>query len=73
MFVQVVVDVGVVGLGDAEGLLEGRVGFEDVLEELAGCGLAAFSHPVLGDEDVAVWAPDAGDEDGLGGHGDVAC
>ncbi len=73
MFVQVVVDVGVVGLGDAEGLLEGRVGFEDVLEELAGCGLAAFSHPVFGDEDVAVWAPDAGDEDGLGGHGDVAC
>lgn len=72
MLVQVVVDVGVVGVGDGHGVLEGWVGFEDVLEKLAGGGLAAFGHPVAGDENVAVGAPDALDEDGFGGHGDVA-
>ena len=72
VLVQVVVDVCVVLLGHAEGGLVGRVGFEDVFEEFAGGGLAAFGHPVVGDDAVAVGAPDAVDEDGLGGHDEVA-
>lgn len=72
MLVQVVVDVGVVRIGDGHGVLEGWVGFEDVLEELAGGRLAALGHPVAGDEDVTIGPPDALDEDGFRGHGDVA-
>ena len=72
VLVQVVVDVGVVLLRHAEGVLVRGVGFEDVLEELARRGLAAFGHPVVWDDAVAVGAPDAVDEDGLGRHDEVA-
>ena len=72
MLVEVVVDVAVVRIGDRHGVLEGWVGFENVLEELAGGRLAALGHPVTGDEDVTVGAPNALDKHGLGGHGDVA-
>ena len=72
VLIQVVVDVGVVGVGNGHGVLEGWVGFEDVLEELTGGRLAALGHPVARDEDVTIGAPDALDEDRFGGHGDVA-
>ncbi len=40
------------------------VRLEDVFEQLAGGGLAAFCHPVVGEQDVTVRPPDAVDEDG---------
>ena len=72
MLVQVIVDVRVVGFSNAKGLLEGGMGLKDVLEKLARGALPAFSHPVVWNQHVAVWTPDAGDEDGFWGHGDVA-
>jgi TPP-dependent pyruvate/acetoin dehydrogenase alpha subunit len=46
--------------------------FEDVFEKFARGGLAAFRHPEIGDDAVAVGAPDAGDEDGVFGHDEMA-
>ena len=71
VLVEVVVDVGVVGFGDTQDLLEGWVGFEDVLEELAGGGLSAFCHPVVWYEDITVRAPDSLHKNWLRRHGDV--
>jgi hypothetical protein len=72
MLVQVIVNVHVERLRHGHRFLEGRVGFDDVLEQFARRGLAAFGHPVVWDQDVAVGAPDAVDEDGLLAHGQVA-
>jgi len=72
VLVEVVVDVGVVGLGDGDGLVEGRVRLDDVLEQLARRRLPALGHPEAREDGVAVGAPDAGDEDGVGRHGQVA-
>lgn len=72
MLVQIVVDIGVVAFCDTEGLLESRMGFQDVFEKLPGGRLSTFGHPVFGDQDVAVRTPDTFDEDWLWGHGDVA-
>lgn len=72
VLVQELVDVGVVGFGDGDGVVEGRVRLDDMFEKLARRGLASFGHPVAGDDGVAVGSPDARDEDGIWGHGEVA-
>lgn len=63
MLVEVVVDVCVVGFRDGECLVEGWMCFDDVFEQLACRGLAAFGHPEARDDGVAVRAPHARDED----------
>ena len=72
MFVEVFVDVGVVRVGDGHGMLECWMRLQNMFEELACGGLATLSHPVAGDQHVAIGAPNAFYEDWLWGHGDMA-
>ena len=72
MFIEEIVDVGVERFCLGQGGVVGRVCFENVFEKFARGGLAAFCHPEVGDDGVAVWAPDARDEDGFGRHDEVA-
>lgn len=46
--------------------------FDNMLQQLARCALAALSAPVIGNKHVAVGTPDALDEDRVLGHGNVA-
>jgi hypothetical protein len=72
MLVEVVVDVCVEGLGNTHCLLEGWVGLEDVFQQLACGRLTTFCHPVVWDENIAVWSPDTVNKDGLFRHGQMA-
>ena len=71
MLVEVVVDVGVEGLRQGHGLLESRMGFEDVFQKLTRGRLASLSEPVVGDQNISVWAPDTVHKYGLLAHSNV--
>lgn len=70
--VEVIVNVLVLGSGECLGLVEGRVNVEHMTKQLASGRLPALGHPVIGQQHVAVRAPDARNKDGLFGHGQVA-
>lgn len=72
VLVQVVIDVDVVGLGQGRRLVEGRMRFHDVSEQLARGRLPTLGHPEARDDGVAVRAPDARHEDRVGRHGKMA-
>ena len=71
MLVEIIVDVGIVRFRDTECLLESRMCFEDVLQELSCCALTSLGHPVSWNQDVTIGAPDPLDEDRFRRHGNV--
>lgn len=72
MLVEIVINISIVRLRYAQGLLKGRMGLENMLEKLAGCTLASFGHPVLRNQHISIRPPHPRDKHRLGGHGNVA-